>query len=921
MILTDGERKAMNLVKSLFLIFTTIAIVSTNALAQVIDGQLVNAATTNNAFLKRTVGDADLGTLSLINTDPASGSSITNIQTEINSCSSFSGKPLNSTYNALPSWTNNDVGLSSDTLKDRADSLTAKFNLSTGHKHTGAAGDGPQLTDASIAPNASLSLSKLATLPSNLAVITGPSGNFNTSTATSTEVGYLSGVTSSIQTQINGKEPTISGTTSADYFRGDKTFANFATAVRGDVSATSPLAYSSATGIFSIPQATGATGGYLSASDWSLFNSKQSALGYTPLNKAGDTATNLELSNELTFDQIATPSSPISGKNKIYFKNDNKLYELNSSGVETAVGTGAGGGGGTAINILASYDYNFELNAPATNWTASGGTLTSTATAANVGDGSYAGSWVSSAGSQTLDSALVAIPAGLYGQNGELKVMLETAATDFTLEVFDGTNILAQQTVTGNGASSYGTYSLNFVFPTSGSIRMRLVSGSAKTIYIDDAYLGTATNIGTSNQITALGNQYPVTLSASFGTTTNNVFLSRRDGQFLEVTGSFTGGSPAASQAYIQMPSGLSIDTTTLGSIQKYLGYWTVGQGTSTNVYNASSAVLFYDGSTTDKVFIANTVTSTGYVAANANSIENNTVPQFFKFRVPIKGWTASTIVTPDTQAMSWSGYITNTSRWLTSSSTFADLTSAGTITLVQRQSNNFPAVSLASGTRPGVTFTPKKPGTYYLCMNPKAYVGTSGDQIGLRIYDGSTEIARTGGGGLSYPSFVPLCGVYNISSLSPVTLVIQGATPGSNDGIDLTGSYNNSVEIYILDVSQSLPLPNILNQVTTKNSSGERIERALIANNGTTASFTKQSDSAWTVSRTSAGKVTISFNADAFSDTPSCTATVQNSGTTAIGYATGIENASNTSIEVNTETYAGADSDVPVSVICMGPK
>lgn len=40
-----------------------------------------------------------------------------------------------------------------------------------------------------------------------------------------TEFGHLNGVTSAIQTQINGKEATITATTSADYYRGDKTFA------------------------------------------------------------------------------------------------------------------------------------------------------------------------------------------------------------------------------------------------------------------------------------------------------------------------------------------------------------------------------------------------------------------------------------------------------------------------------------------------------------------------------------------------------------------------------------------------------------------------------------------------------------------------------------------------------------------------
>jgi hypothetical protein len=39
-----------------------------------------------------------------------------------------------------------------------------------------------------------------------------------------TEFSYLNGVTSALQAQINGKEATITATTSADYYRGDKTF-------------------------------------------------------------------------------------------------------------------------------------------------------------------------------------------------------------------------------------------------------------------------------------------------------------------------------------------------------------------------------------------------------------------------------------------------------------------------------------------------------------------------------------------------------------------------------------------------------------------------------------------------------------------------------------------------------------------------
>lgn len=50
------------------------------------------------------------------------------------------------------------------------------------------------------------------------------------------------------------------------------------------------------------------------------------------------TLTNKTVGDALTLTQIATPSSPSSGLNKIYTKSDNSLYLLNSSGTETIIG-------------------------------------------------------------------------------------------------------------------------------------------------------------------------------------------------------------------------------------------------------------------------------------------------------------------------------------------------------------------------------------------------------------------------------------------------------------------------------------------------------------------------------------------------------------------------------------------------------
>ena len=117
----------------------------------VIDGQAVSAAVTNPAFLDANGDDTATGKISFADVDPVSGATVTNVQREVNSLDSFTGRASGSAHNATPGWVNNDVGTSGDNLEQRSDALTAKFNSSTGHKHTGAAGDAPPITGADLA--------------------------------------------------------------------------------------------------------------------------------------------------------------------------------------------------------------------------------------------------------------------------------------------------------------------------------------------------------------------------------------------------------------------------------------------------------------------------------------------------------------------------------------------------------------------------------------------------------------------------------------------------------------------------------------------------------------------------------------------------------------------------------------------------
>ncbi|MCX6110146.1 MAG: hypothetical protein NTZ90_11165, partial [Proteobacteria bacterium] len=86
------------------------------------------------------------------------------------------------------------------------------------------------------------------------------------------------------------------------------------------ISGSAPLAVSgSATSpSLSITQATSISDGYISASDWLSFTGKQAALGFTPVNKAGDSMTGGLNMGANTLTNLAAPASASDAATKAY---------------------------------------------------------------------------------------------------------------------------------------------------------------------------------------------------------------------------------------------------------------------------------------------------------------------------------------------------------------------------------------------------------------------------------------------------------------------------------------------------------------------------------------------------------------------------------------------------------------------------
>lgn len=142
-------------------------------------------------------------------------------------------------------------------------------------------------------------------------------------------------------------------------------------------------------------------------------------------------------------------------------------------------------------------------------WTIATDTYSVTTTAANVGSGSAAFSWNSAGAARTLTSNAVAIPVGLYGKNGAMSCNIQTpsGSATHTINAWDGTNILSSATITSS--TTYARTTINFPFPSSGSIYLRLASVAADEpqIYIDDCIIADAmlVNLSQVNQASFVG--------------------------------------------------------------------------------------------------------------------------------------------------------------------------------------------------------------------------------------------------------------------------------------------------------------------------------------------------------------------------------------------------------------------------------
>lgn len=593
----------------------------------------------------------------------------------------------------------------------------------------------------------------------------------------------------------------------------------------------------------------------------------------------------------------------------------------------------------------AAYDkfQNKIINPGAENGTSnvsvSAGTLTVTTTSSEVGTGARAFKWCPAAAGNTLSFNNYTIEPGLRSNNGRVELSAQSATSDYSFRVWDGTNVIGTATTMTN-ISAYKSVGYDFGFPSSGTARAQVLSGSAgQCIFLDDAYLGKSTNLAQVSQATFVGSAYfPATASCSWSRTNTAVGAFGTDtdcpGPTIDkqVIGSWqTTDADLPRVTVNNLPAGLYKVTATA---QMYGGGdWTmaISDGTDIRGYasgsgngggtfqpaNVSTAWFEYTSSGNRSFEIYGSSSSGGVSLDNA---ANNDRTTFVIERYPTS---SQTFVGADQGDFGWTSCTTNVSA-VTTSPTKASSPAVDNCQMRRVNdelqwrwtfvANNNTGASSGSGT--------------YLFAIPNSLTADSAVQnVSTTPTDASVVAYGSWNNGASRE--IPIEGfLYNSTNLAFRYLSASAfGNPGnmisSSNGFATSGSgWKMSFEarIKISGWSGTQRAPSLIGSYTSAGSSSFRQEFATITNSGTPTVSRTSSDWITSLTDNGTGDTTVNIRSGYCATIPTCLMTPspnsdQGSMMQFLDFST---TRSTTAVRVRTLNGAASATDQGFDIMCM---
>jgi hypothetical protein len=296
----------------------------------------------------------------------------------------------------------------------------------------------------------------------------------------------------------------------------------------------------------------------------------------------------------------------------------------------------------------------------------------------------------------------------------------------------------------------------------------------------------------------------------SVGTTTNQNIFSSRIGGTMYVHGSFTIGTPIASTFSFSMPSGYVIDSARIPSNASgtRVGLATDVGGGSNQLFTSSvTAQVFYDGSTTNALYIGYTSNGSGaFSKNNGNTLWNTGDVITFEFSVPIVGWTSNNGYAPGQSG----------ANVFTSSQVCSNISTAVTST--------YPSYTTFT-TSPALTFTPTITGTYKVYANlPIDHTGTGSGFARVTNTSGGATLLSGGEVGIYSNnvqgiSQLPALSYYTLTAGTAYVFDVQGAAGAGSTYLDTAsgGCFYMYAELYSANTAMgALPTYTTVTTSTT---------------------------------------------------------------------------------------------------------
>jgi len=475
-----------------------------------------------------------------------------------------------------------------------------------------------------------------------------------------------------------------------------------------------------------------------------------------------DTLTNKTMGDALTFTQISTPSTPSSGFTKVYSKSDGKLYKLPPSGIEAEVGSGGSGlknylGTVNGVNTNGDFEtgattgfnkLTVSLSSLVPTGSPTVGSAASITTFAVNSSSPLGGTYdlqVGASSGFTAGQGIISDAVTLDVQDRtsllgfSFSYILDTAGTGYNMSgtsantfhiyVWDATNSAWLQPAGVYSMAAYGGvgFASGTFQPdsTTASIRFAVIVANATSsntvIRFNDFFVGPQVKVeapAVSKTMDLTSNFTPT----GFGTVTNKSIWGWRVGDRLVVQGHFTAGTATGVTATLDF-SGYTIDSAKMHSSS-------IGQpvGDLERVGAAiSDLVIFYDGSTTNKLYFNDNASSGGSILGrNGTQVSNNNDSFNFNFSVPIAGWDTNVATSAEQ-----SGRVI-AALWTTSSTSVASASTTDVVftTKVVDTTNSFD----------GTTYICPESGSYcvQLQLETSGSTGTTGGYTAQLFKNGS---------------------------------------------------------------------------------------------------------------------------------------------------------------------------------------